>query len=68
MSEARKLAAILVADVVGCSRLAGAGVEHRAACRSYRLHHLEHRDPADRLLIAAAIELACPLDTYNERI
>ena len=33
---------------------------HRAACRSYRLHHLEHRDPADRLLIATAIELACP--------
>jgi PIN domain nuclease of toxin-antitoxin system len=41
---------------------------HRAACRSYRLHHLEHRDPADRLLIATAIELACPLVTYDERI
>jgi PIN domain nuclease of toxin-antitoxin system len=41
---------------------------HRAACSAYQLHHLEHRDPADRLLIATAIELACPLVTYDERI
>lgn len=41
---------------------------HRAASRSYDLHHLENRDPADRLLIATAIELACPLVTYDERI
>jgi len=41
---------------------------HRAASRSYQLHHLEHRDPADRLLIATAIELGCPLITYDERI
>ena len=41
---------------------------HRAACRSYQLHHLEHRDPADRLLIATAIELGCPLVTYDDRI
>jgi PIN domain nuclease of toxin-antitoxin system len=41
---------------------------HRAAARSYRLHHLEHRDPADRLLIATAIELDCPLVTYDRRI
>jgi PIN domain nuclease of toxin-antitoxin system len=39
-----------------------------AASRAYRLHHLDHRDPADRLLIATAIELACPLVTYDERI
>lgn len=39
-----------------------------AACRSYEFHHLEHRDPADRLLIATAIELGCPLVTYDERI
>ena len=43
-------------------------LSHGAACRSYQLHHLEHRDPADRLLIATAIELACPLVTYDERI
>ena len=41
---------------------------HSAASRSYRLYQLEHRDPADRLLIASAIELACPLVTYDERI
>jgi PIN domain nuclease of toxin-antitoxin system len=41
---------------------------HQAASRSYQLHHLEHRDPADRLLIATAIELDCPLVTYDERI
>lgn len=41
---------------------------HRAASRAYQLHHLEHRDPADRLLISTAIELACPLVTYDERI
>ena len=41
---------------------------HLAASRSYRLHHLAQRDPADRLLIATAIELACPLVTYDERI
>jgi len=40
---------------------------YRAASRA-RLHHLEHRDPADRLLISTAIELACPLVTYEERI
>jgi PIN domain nuclease of toxin-antitoxin system len=39
-----------------------------AAARSYLLHPLEHRDPADRLLIATAIELACPLVTYDDRI
>jgi PIN domain nuclease of toxin-antitoxin system len=41
---------------------------HSAASRSYRLYQLEHRDPAGRLLVATAIELACPLVTYDERI
>jgi PIN domain nuclease of toxin-antitoxin system len=41
---------------------------YRTASRAYQLHHLEHRDPADRLLISTAIELACPLVTYDERI
>ena len=41
---------------------------HRAAARSYQLHHLEHGDPADRLLIATAIDLRCPLVTYDKRI
>ena len=39
-----------------------------AASRAYQLHHLEQRDPADRLLISTAIELACPLVTYDDRI
>ena len=43
-------------------------LDHKAAARSYQLHHLEHRDPADRLLIATAIEVACPFVTYDERI
>ncbi len=41
---------------------------HRAASRSYQPHQLPHRDPADRLLIATAIDLGCPLVTYDERI
>jgi PIN domain nuclease of toxin-antitoxin system len=41
---------------------------YRAASHAYELHYLEHRDPADRLLIATAIELACPMVTYDERI
>jgi PIN domain nuclease of toxin-antitoxin system len=41
---------------------------HYAAAGAYRLHDLGHRDPADRLLIATAIELACPLITYDARI
>ncbi|HWD59932.1 MAG TPA: type II toxin-antitoxin system VapC family toxin [Stellaceae bacterium] len=45
-----------------------APLDHGAAARSYQLHHLEHRDPADRLLIATAIEYECPLVTYDQRI
>jgi len=43
-------------------------LDHAAAARAYRLHHLEHRDPADRLLIASAIGLGSPLVTYDDRI
>ena len=43
-------------------------LSHTAAARAYRLHHLEHRDPADRLLTATAIDLSCPLVTYDERL
>jgi PIN domain nuclease of toxin-antitoxin system len=41
---------------------------HGSAARAYQFHRLEHRDPADRLLIATAIDLVCPLVTYDERI
>lgn len=43
-------------------------LEPRAAAGSYEIQNFEHRDPADRLLIATAIDLACPLVTYDERI
>jgi PIN domain nuclease of toxin-antitoxin system len=43
-------------------------LDHQAAMRAYQLHHLEHRDPGDRLLIASAVGLGCPLVTYDERI
>ncbi len=39
-----------------------------AATRAYPLTGLQQRDPADRLLIATAIELGCPLVTYDARI
>jgi len=35
---------------------------------AYRLYQLEHRDLADRLPISTAIELACPIVNYDERI
>lgn len=40
----------------------------RAAAAAYRLPGLEHGDPADRLLIATAIEQACRLVSYDARI
>jgi PIN domain nuclease of toxin-antitoxin system len=43
-------------------------LNHGAASRAYLLDHFDHRDPADRLLIATAIEHACPLITYDARI
>ena len=39
-----------------------------AAARAYRLDGLPHRDPADRLLIATAVERGWPLVTYDPRI
>ncbi len=37
----------------------------RASARAYRLPNFYRRDPADRLLVATAIELGCPLVTYD---
>ena len=51
-----------------CPGIEGVPLDHRTAARSYQLRLLEHRDPADRLLIATAIQLSCPLLTYDERI
>ena len=51
-----------------CHGIKAVPLEFRAAARSYRLHHFDRRDPADRLLIATAIDLGCPLVTYDEPI
>ncbi|MGH9490599.1 MAG: type II toxin-antitoxin system VapC family toxin [Terriglobales bacterium] len=53
---------------LGRPGLAPAPLTCRAAARSYQLLPLEHRDPADRLLVATAIELNCSLVTYDARI
>ena len=48
--------------------LQAVALDHAVAARAYNLHHLEHRDPADRLLVASAIGLGCPLVTHDDRI
>ena len=51
-----------------CPGIEPVWVDYRAAARSYELHHLEHRDPADRLLIATARLLQVPIITRDSRI
>ena len=53
---------------LGRAGLAAAPLSPWAAARAYDLAGFESRDPADRLLIATAIELGCPLVTYDERM
>jgi PIN domain nuclease of toxin-antitoxin system len=48
--------------------VAAAPLDWRAASAAYDLEGLDHRDPADRLLIASAISLSRPLVTYDARI
>ncbi len=48
--------------------IAGVELSHRAAARRYQLEMFDQRDPGDRLLIATASELACPLVTYDAPI
>jgi PIN domain nuclease of toxin-antitoxin system len=45
-----------------------APLSYRAAACAYVLRGFEQRDPADRLLIATAIKLGCPLVTYDAHI
>ena len=40
----------------------------QAAARAYALPAFEHRDPADRLLVATAVELGCRFVTYDARL
>ena len=38
------------------------------AVRAYNMPEPFHRDPADRILVATALELSCPLLTSDSRI
>jgi PIN domain nuclease of toxin-antitoxin system len=60
--------AVWVDRFVGRPGVEAVPLSHHAAARAYRLDRLPHRDPGDHLLIATAIELACPLVTYDARI
>jgi PIN domain nuclease of toxin-antitoxin system len=40
----------------------------RSAAHAYTFSGFPQRDPADRLLVATAIELGCPLVTYDAHI
>ncbi len=57
-----------MARFVDLPGIAAVPLSHGAAAGAYRLRDYEYRDPADRLLIATAIERACPLVTYDARI
>lgn len=61
-------AAAWVEEFVGRPGIEAVPLALSAAARAYQLRDLEHRDPADRLLIATAIDLGCPLVTYDDRI
>jgi PIN domain nuclease of toxin-antitoxin system len=53
---------------LGTPGLEAVSLDHKAAALAYNLADLEHRDPADRLLIASAIRLGCALVTHDHRI
>ena len=53
---------------VGKPGLEALPFDHKAAALAYNLGDLDHRDPADRLLIASAIGLGCALITHDDRI
>jgi PIN domain nuclease of toxin-antitoxin system len=50
---------------LGRPGVAAVPLSWRASARAYGLPNFERRDPGDRLLIATAIELGCPLVTYD---
>jgi PIN domain nuclease of toxin-antitoxin system len=57
-----------VARFLGRPGVVAAPLDWQAASAAYSLQGLEHRDPADRLLVATAIALSCPMITYDARI
>ncbi len=50
---------------LGRPGVAAVPLSWRTSARAYGLPNFERRDPGDRLLIATAIELGCPLVTYD---
>lgn len=57
-----------VARFINRPGLAAAPLTPQAAARAYSLLDFPHRDPGDRLLVATAIDLRCPLVSYDERL
>jgi PIN domain nuclease of toxin-antitoxin system len=59
-------------DWFTCARLhlafQDAPFSHSAAIDSYQLPDPFHKDPADRMLVATARELSCPLVTADDLI
>lgn len=59
---------VWIRRLLGLVGFEGAAITPEIAARAYMLAELTHGDPADRMLIATAIDLGCPLITYDERI
>lgn len=59
---------VWIRRLLGLVGFEGAAITPEIAARAYMLSDLAHGDPADRMLIATAIDLGCPLITYDERI
>ena len=55
-------------DLLGYPSVQLLPITPEIAVRAYTLHEPFHRDPADRILVATALELSCPLLTSDRRI
>jgi PIN domain nuclease of toxin-antitoxin system len=64
---AKKMARKTEAAVALAMSVCSTTTRKRALCSGLTAEHRD-RDPADRLLVATAIELACPLVTYDEHV
>jgi PIN domain nuclease of toxin-antitoxin system len=53
---------------VGRPGIEALSLDHKAAALAYNLGDFDHRDPADRFLIATAIGHGCALVTHDDRI
>lgn len=55
-------------DLLGYPSVRLLPITPEIAVRAYTLPEPFHRDPADRILVATALELSCPLLTSDRRI